>query len=107
MVRDREAATNAIVESSADKKLIVAGPGTGKTFTFREALQRSDGRGLALTFIRNLVRDLDAELGEIADVSTFHRFCKHQLHSHPLAAPGDGWHYYPSLPVLMEYDFAA
>ncbi len=46
----------------ADKKLIVAGPGTGKTFTFREALSVSDERGLALTFIRNLVAELRKDL---------------------------------------------
>jgi len=34
----RTAATDAIVASTHRKKLIIAGPGTGKTFTFSRAL---------------------------------------------------------------------
>lgn len=100
----RSAATDAIVESKADKKLIVAGPGTGKTFTFRRALEACKGRGLALTFIRNLVADLQAALGDIADVFTFHGFCKYELHRHPVDALERGWHYYPPLLSLLAHD---
>jgi superfamily II DNA or RNA helicase len=62
--RLRWEATEAVVNSGADKRLIVAGPGTGKTYTFKKALAKAivdSGRadkGLALTFIRNLVADL-------------------------------------------------
>jgi superfamily I DNA/RNA helicase len=94
------------VDSPARKKLIVAGPGTGKTFTFRQALKASGGRGLALTFIRNLVQDLRRELEDIADVFTFHGFCKHQLHRHPTDGLSTHWHYYPPLLDLIAYDLS-
>lgn len=102
----RAAATQAIVDSPADKKLIVAGPGTGKTFTFRQALEVCGGRGLAITFIRNLVADLREALEDVADVFTFHGFCKYQLHRHPPEGLDANWHYYPPLLELIAYDLA-
>jgi hypothetical protein len=64
---ERAAASDAIVNSAATKRLIVSGPGTGKSFTFRKALAKAiedagGGKGLALTFIRNLVVDLLARV---------------------------------------------
>lgn len=106
ITQKRTEATQAIVDSEADKKLIVAGPGTGKTFTFREALSVSDERGLALTFIRNLVAELRKDLSDVADVFTFHGFCKHQLYRHPTDGLQPGWHYYPLLLELIAYDLA-
>jgi hypothetical protein len=102
----RAEATNAVIASASAKKLIVAGPGTGKTFTFRRALEQCGGRGLALTFIRNLVGDLRAALEDVADVFTFHGFCKYQLHRHPVDGLNSGWHYYPRLLELTAYDLA-
>lgn len=102
--RERAEALAAILGSEAAKKLIVAGPGAGKTHTFREALLACGGRGLALTFIRNLVADLADALGDIADVFTFHGFCKHQIHRHPVAGLQEGWDYYPPLLDLITVD---
>src|SRR4051812_5878816 len=93
----RTAATDAIVNSDSTKRLIIAGPGTGKTFTFRKALEACGGRGLALTFIRNLVADLREDLDDIADVFTFHGFCKHQLHRNLPEGLEPDWNYYPPL----------
>ena len=98
IVQKRTDATNAIIESAFEKKLIVAGPGTGKTFTFRRALEECGGRGLALTFIRNLVADLRAELEDIADVYTFHGFCKYQLQPPPSPRLGEGLALLPAAP---------
>jgi superfamily I DNA/RNA helicase len=102
--RERADALAAILGSDAAKKLIVAGPGAGKTHTFREALLACGGLGLALTFIRNLVADLQDALGDIADVFTFHGFCKHQIHRHPVAGLQEGWDYYPPLLDLITVD---
>ena len=102
--RERAAALTVILESDADKKLIVAGPGTGKTYTFRRALEQCGGKGLALTFIRNLVNDLRDALEDIADVFTFHGFCKHLVHRNPVAGLAADWGYYPSLKDLMLVD---
>ena len=70
-----------ILSSSSARKLIVAGPGTGKTYTFGQLFRNSgEGDYLALTFIRKLVMDMEAELLELAEVKTFHAYCKKLLH---------------------------
>lgn len=100
---ERDAALEAILDSTATRKLIVAGPGTGKTHTFDAALQRAGG-GVALTFIRALVRDLRVALAETAEiVNTFHGFAKHLLHSHPYSVTADFW-YCPALPMIFARD---
>ena len=55
----RTDALERILESESQRKLIVAGPGTGKTYTFQRVLEAKGGRGLAMTFLMSLVRDLD------------------------------------------------
>lgn len=70
-----------ILASENPRKLIVAGPGTGKTFTFGELLKKHAGKqNLALTFIRKLVADMEKDLAEYAEVKTFHAYCKKLLH---------------------------
>jgi superfamily II DNA or RNA helicase len=58
MVAARDAATDAVVNSPHHRRVIVAGPGTGKSTTFKKALKQRGGRGLALTFLRLLADDL-------------------------------------------------
>lgn len=49
---------HAILGSESPRKLIVAGPGTGKTYTFATLFKKlGEGQYLALTFIRNLVEE--------------------------------------------------
>lgn len=102
LTRLRAEASAGIIGSTADKKLIVAGPGTGKTYTFREALAASGGKGLALTFIRNLVVDLTSALGDLADVFTLHGYCKHLMHRHDVAGLKDGDYYPPLLDIVVD-----
>jgi superfamily I DNA/RNA helicase len=72
---------NLILESKATKKLIVAGPGTGKTYTFKKFFNHlGPGNYLVLSFIRKLVDDLAKDIGDTAEVKTFHAFCKRILH---------------------------
>ncbi len=78
---EREKYVEDILSSTAKKKIIVSGPGTGKTYTFGELLRKNhDGNNLAMTFIRKLVRDLDTKLSSYAEVKTFHAYCKKILH---------------------------
>jgi superfamily I DNA/RNA helicase len=78
---ERERCLRAILESTAKKKLIVAGPGTGKTFTFGQVIKGNGGdANLVMTFIRKLAEDMEKDLGEHAEVKTFHRYCKKILH---------------------------
>jgi len=78
---ERTRCLDAVLKSNASKKLIVAGAGTGKTFTFSKLLGQHEGSAnLALTFIRKLVEDMAASLGASAEVKTLHAFCKKVLH---------------------------
>lgn len=78
---EREKCLKAILTSTASKKIIVAGAGTGKTFTFKEVLRANPtGENLAMTFIRLLVSDMDSSFGDMAEVKTFHAYCKKVLH---------------------------
>ena len=71
----------AILASNSPRKLIVAGPGTGKTHTFGKLLRSlPPDNKLALTFIRKLVADMDDEIGDVAEIKTFHAYCKMLLH---------------------------
>lgn len=72
---------NLILDSEDTRKLIIAGPGTGKTYTFSELLKNIEGRdNLAITFINKLAEDMDSTLGDQAEVKTFHAYCKKLLH---------------------------
>jgi len=78
---ERERCLQAVLKSKAQKRIIVAGPGTGKTFTFGAVLKLNrDGNNIAMTFIRKLAEDMNSSLGELAEVKTFHAYCKKILH---------------------------
>jgi superfamily II DNA or RNA helicase len=58
-------ATDAILNSKSVKKLIVAGPGTGKTFIFKKLITGVGGTPkstIVLTFINTLKADLHKSL---------------------------------------------
>jgi superfamily I DNA/RNA helicase len=78
---ERKACLDAILASTASKKLIVAGAGTGKTHTFSELVKlRPGGTNLAMTFIKKLIADMESKLPD-AEVKTFHAYCKKILHA--------------------------
>ncbi|MFV2044928.1 MAG: UvrD-helicase domain-containing protein [Anaerolineales bacterium] len=89
-----------MLDSPSRRKLIVAGPGTGKTFTFGRLLEKNGGgENLALTFIRKLVRDMEDELEGIAEAKTFHAYCKKLLHE-----KYGGVELFPALTQVVEED---
>lgn len=99
---EREATLRRLVDSRHPKRLIVAGPGTGKTVAFKQAFDKVGNKGLAMTFIRALVKDLRATLPTSVDVKTFHRYAVHLLyHLH-----GGALAMYPALTVLEAEDLA-
>lgn len=73
---ERHRFLEALLRSEARLKLIVAGPGTGKTYSFKRLLETKPNPKVVLTFINNLVEDLARELDGIADVRTFHSFSR-------------------------------
>ena len=66
---------DAILHSNSIKKVVVAGPGTGKTYLFSKILQDKE-KTLTLTFINSLVEDLSLELCGISEVKTLHGFAR-------------------------------
>jgi len=105
-----EEATSRILSSASRKKLVVAGPGTGKTYLFRKLLEQAhDGsrNKLALTFINNLKDDLAKDLSDLAQVFTFHGYCNFLLRRNESLRTGltEHFHYYPALPSLVKRDY--
>lgn len=71
----RNDAIKEILSDDSEKKVVVAGPGTGKTFLFKELFATTDGTNkLTLTFINALVEDLSLELRGISEVRTLHGY---------------------------------
>ena len=93
-----------ILTSDAPRKIIVSGPGTGKTYTFNELLSSKDGNCLALTFIRNLANKLKKDLDSYAKVCTFHSFCKELLHIIPKTDLTDKFDLFPKLETVIKLD---
>jgi superfamily I DNA/RNA helicase len=75
-----------VVRSPSDKKLVIAGPGTGKTTLFKQMLELEPGepdRRIVLTFINNLRDDLEDELSGLAQTFTLHSYCLGLLRRNP------------------------
>jgi len=76
--QERDALTTAIIDSTASKIVVVAGPGTGKSYLFQQlcmkSKERGDGEILALSFINELVDDLAKDLYGLAKVKTLHSY---------------------------------
>lgn len=76
--KDREWFINRILRSPSNKKIVVGGPGTGKTFLFKKILQGKK-KSLTLTFINALVEDLSLELCGISTVKTLHSYAQKEF----------------------------
>jgi superfamily I DNA/RNA helicase len=107
----RKASLDEILKSDSTKRLIVAGPGTGKTFTFGEILKSipEGEEAVIFTLINNLVDDLRADLGPVCHdgikITTFHGFCRELLHSKvKLSDLGRTFKYFAPLPALIGSD---
>lgn len=103
-IEERKKYTDLILTSSAKNKVIVAGAGTGKSFTFKSLLTLKDNNSLALTFINNLASDLSKDLSGLADVHTFHGYCKSLLYRISVDGINAHFYYYPKLPYVIESD---
>ena len=110
VAHELEQAIQKILESTGRRKLIVAGPGAGKTTLFKTLLKRSPGdkkTRLALTFITNLRDDMEKALGELCKVSTLHGYCQGLLHTIPDLRNGLSEHFVcqPGMASLIKEDW--
>jgi superfamily I DNA/RNA helicase len=104
MEAERKRCLDLILDSDAPLKVVVAGPGTGKTHTFRQVIAGSKGQVLVLSFLGNLVSDLQKTLGDSAEVKTFHGFCRKLLHSTDVPGITQGVDYLPAFPEVVAED---
>src|ERR671918_858173 len=103
---ERESFTAAIVESDADKRVIVSGPGTGKTTTFRRVAKESARPVLVLSFMRRLVDDLTEDMEGLASVYTFHGYAYLQLRETSVQGITRSFKFYPPLLELVSSDLS-
>lgn len=99
-----------ILKSPSKKKLIVAGPGTGKTTLFEMILKGSKvdpKKNLVLTFINNLRKDLEKDLSGLASVYTLHSYCLGLLYRDPTLRTGltSIFRCFPGLSRLIKSDW--
>lgn len=86
VTKELNEAIEKVLLSKSKKKLIIAGPGAGKTTLFRKLLEGTEGAQgdrVVLTFINNLKIDLERGLGDLAQIYTLHGYCQSLLHRYP------------------------
>ena len=105
---DRDKDANKILSSAANKKVVVAGPGTGKSFLFQEAIKRKQKEGknnfLAITFIGKLCDELADDLAGLAQTMTLHGFARDFLLRN--ISQDQDWKYYPKMEDMIRKDVA-
>lgn len=96
---ERQKHTDAILSSTSRHKIVVAGPGTGKTHLFKEVLNGKTNT-LTLSFVNALVEDLSLELCGLSDVKTLHSFARSELGK----VIGGEIKLFPKLPKVIKED---
>lgn len=100
----REECLATILASDSRRQIIVAGAGTGKTFTFKQLLKKVSGDSLAITFLNALANDMAEELGDLADTRTFHSLCRKLLHTISSDGITANFHFFPKLERVIALD---
>lgn len=95
---ERQQRVQAVLQSTSRKKIVVAGPGTGKTFLFKEIL-KGKPNSLTLTFVNSLVEDLSLDLCGSSEVRTLHGFARSIM-----AKVTNGVKVYPKLSKVISED---
>lgn len=109
---ERDAAVEQILVSTHERRVVVAGAGTGKTSMFRKVLERlprGDRKArIVLTLLKKLQIDLDRDLGSLAVVQTVHGLCRFLLH-HRADLRGEvlseNFFFFPPLVILVKSDW--
>jgi hypothetical protein len=105
--QERKKDLDTILISDHARRVVVAGPGTGKSFLFQEAIRKAKKEGkrsfLAITFIGKLGDALADELAGLADTVTLHGFARTVV----LENCPKGWEYYPKMFAIIQEDLAS
>ena len=103
---ERHNDVNKIRDSAHPRKVVVAGPGTGKSYLFSELIKKKISEGktnfLAITFIGKLGDALADDLCGLARTTTMHGFARGFVLEHC-----KGWNYYPRMQELIGEDLKA
>jgi superfamily I DNA/RNA helicase len=103
---ERKGDVDKIRESNSPRKIVVAGPGTGKSRLFTELIKKKRAEGkrdfFAITFIGKLGDALADDLCGLATTHTMHGFARSFVLQHTR-----GWNYYPKIDKIIEEDLAA
>lgn len=103
---EREADVDKIKLSTHPRKVVVAGPGTGKSFLFTELIQKKRAEGkhnfLAITFIGKLSDALADDLCGLAKTTTMHSFARELVLNSV-----SGYTYYPRIYDVIAEDLKA
>jgi len=95
---ERDKHTNAVLTCDSPKVVVVAGPGTGKTFLFQMLLEKRGKKSLVLSFVNALVDDLAMGLSGMSEVRTLHGYVASHLWNARQARM------YPDLPLVIGQD---
>ena len=100
---ERDNDLNKVKNSNHPKKVVVAGPGTGKSFLFQELIKAKKLEGkndfLAITFIGKLGDALADDLCGLAETMTMHGFARKFI-----LEKSKGWGYYPRIYDVIKED---
>ena len=102
--QERQSDVDKILCSNHPRKVVVAGPGTGKSFLFEQAIKKELANGkkrfLAITFIGKLGDALADDLAGLAETTTLHGFARNFV----LDNCPSGWEYYPDIADIIRED---
>src|ERR1700722_14949739 len=82
---ERQKSVARILASKSPKRVVVAGPGTGKTHLFKKVLEGKRS-ALTLSFINALIDDLALDLYGASEVRTLHSYDDQALYDFKLAS---------------------
>jgi superfamily I DNA/RNA helicase len=103
---ERKNDTDKIKNSGHPKKIVVAGPGTGKSYLFSEIIKNKQEEGknnfLAITFIGKLGDFLADDLCGLAETLTMHSFARGLVFKYC-----KNWNYYPKIYQIIKEDLEA
>ena len=106
---ERDCDVRKILESKHRRRVVVAGPGTGKSFLFQQEIKNRKREGkdnfLAITFIGRLCEGLADDLAGLAKTLTMHGFARNLLLSDK--ASKDNWNYYPDIKSIIQEDLVS